>query len=167
MISESTISAIKDMGPAALSLIGVLVGAVIGATTSRTSSKRALLGTERQLAFNRAAKIADYRQQWINDLRDAMAEWRSYPIYPVKDETPSEAENREQAMHKVRTKILLMMNRNDSRYGELNRIMHSVEMAMAYADRGSDDDPFVKLFQDILKTEWETLKTDLAKATTA
>jgi len=121
--------------------------------------------TERQLEFNAAGKIADFRQQWINDLREAMAKWRSFGAYPVEGETPMQREETAQEINRLRVKILLLMNRSDPQYAKLHHLLYSVEYAMAYADKESTDDPFVELFQTILKTEWETLKTDLAKAT--
>jgi hypothetical protein len=142
---------------------GIIVGS-LGVFASFRASDKAMHSTERQLEFNRAAKIADFRQQWISELRETMAKWRSFGIFPAEGETPTEREAIAQEINRLRTKSFLLMNRRDARYTKLHGMMTSVSYAMAYADRGSGDDPFVELFQDILKTEWETLKADLGKA---
>jgi|SRR5580698_4084887 hypothetical protein len=137
-----------------LSAVGGLAVGYLGKRASQNAAAKALHGIERQIAFDHAAKIAEFRQAWINDLREAMATFQSIGI--PKDDPA------EQELRRIRTKIELLMNRRDDKYPELHRLMHDMGNAIANDDSSWFNAPFVELCEDILKTEWEVLKRDLA-----
>jgi hypothetical protein len=112
-----------------------------------------LRGTRLQLQWSARLKIAEFRQQWINDLREAMSSYQSIAIGAEALENPD--------LYRYGTKIELLMNRRDCRYDDLNTAMYAFLRASGREERWSCNAPFVKISQEILKEEWEVLKRDL------
>ena len=56
------------------------------------------------------------------------------------------------------------MNREDPYYQPLQRCMYDFLAAKTIEEKFLCNVPFVEICQDILKTEWEVLKRDLAMA---
>ena len=139
-----------------ISALGVVGSAVLTAYAGDRAAKLALKGVERQIALNYAVKMAEFRQRWINDLRDAMSGFHSVAILP------GSLDKRE--FFRLGTKIELLMNRNDPRYPNLDECMYDFLTAESRAEKWSCNAPFVTICQDILKTEWELLKRELASA---
>jgi hypothetical protein len=139
-----------------ISMAGGIAVGLLGAKASKTNADKTLHGTERQLTLTHAIKIAEFRQAWINDLRDSMAKFHSLGIL--------EGALRNAEFYRLGTKIELLMDRKDPRYDRLNKLMYSFYDATSGAERLLCNAPFVEVSQDILKTEWEKLKADLAKA---
>lgn len=127
-------------------------------SAATAASKRALEGVQQQIEFQRAVKIADFRQAWINDLRESMARFQSFGITPELDH----ALDRE--FYQLGTKIELLMNRNDERYRTLEKLLYDFLQAKTVLEKYSCNAEYIDLCQDILKTEWEVLKGDLARA---
>lgn len=105
-------------------------------------------------------KIANYRQAWINTLRDEMAEFQSYGVLPDSDPT------RERDFYRLGTKIELLMNPGDPDYEELQNYMYNFLLVSdgGVIDKYSKNAEFVELCQKILKREWDRLKLDIEKA---
>jgi hypothetical protein len=64
--------------------------------------------------------------------------------------------------YRLGTKIELLMNRSDPRYQELNQCMYDFLTAHSREEKWSCNAPFVAICQDVLKTEWDVLKRELA-----
>jgi hypothetical protein len=139
-----------------ISALGVIAGAILTAYSGDRAAKLAFRGVERQVALTYAVKMAEFRQGWINDLREAMAGFHSVAIMP------GSLDKRE--FYRLGTKIELLMNRTDPRYGELVQCMYDFLMAESREEKWSCNAPFVTICQDVLKTEWEVLKRELATA---
>jgi hypothetical protein len=119
------------------------------------SGGNATKNAQRQNDLTAKMKLADFRQAWINELRDCFSELQSLGITPSPDPT----EIRE--VHRLATKIRLHMNRNDPNYRNLDKL---IDRLITNADR--DDklqivQEMTQLCQDILKAEWKVLKRDL------
>jgi len=127
-----------------ISALGVIAAAYIS-----------LRGTHLQLQWSAQVKIAEFRQQWINDLRDAMSSYQSIAIGPEALENPD--------LYRFGTKIELLMNRNDRKYEDLSRAMYAFLKAGDRPGRFECNKPFVTISQDILKDEWEVLKQELKR----
>jgi hypothetical protein len=112
-----------------------------------------LRGTRLQLQWSARLKVAEFRQQWINDLRDAMSSYQSIAIGPDALDNPD--------LYRHGTRIELLMNRRDARYDELSRAMYAFLGASDRVERWSCNAPFVRVSQEIPKDEWEVLKRDL------
>jgi hypothetical protein len=146
-------------------VVGALsAGAVVfsGWRTSRAATRGsgiALEGVQRQIELQRAVKVAEFRQDWINDLRESMAKFQSMGVTPNLDHAL------EPEFYRLGTKIELLMNREDQRYAALQGLLYQFLEAKSTAEKYACNVPYIELCQDILKTEWDVLKRDLAAAT--
>lgn len=130
---------------------------MVAAASSWYSTRRALKTERTKMAFEGNLKIAEFRQGWINSLRDEMAEFQSHGILPGHDPT------KEREFYKLGTKIELLMNPNDPDYQELQSQMYSFLSAANgdAIDKFSNNAAYISLCQRILKREWDRLKSDI------
>ncbi len=142
---------------ACLALVGALFGGLVawrnGWLTTRTTQQ---------------IKHADYRQAWIDKLREEMARFRRLA-----------AENDgtvicDAVVKESMSTIVLRMDKDDPDYGELTRLM-GVVADRSFASRNKEDEKakeardaandaiadFLLVSQRILKREWEVTKRDL------
>ncbi|MBR6123890.1 hypothetical protein IKQ19_09915 [Candidatus Saccharibacteria bacterium] len=133
-----------------ISGIGAIVAAII---TSMCMLKNA----NKKRSFESVLKIAEFRQQWINDLRNSMAEFQSYGALPGNNPT------RIRDFYLLGTKIELLMNPDDEDYGALHETLEAFYDAETKTEneKFSVDEKYVKVCQRILKREWERLKKDV------
>lgn len=136
----------------AISALGMILSAVL---TSRASDRAARLthqAIEHQTKLNSKAKIAEFRQAWINSLRDEMARFTGLAAGGGVQDA--------RELYATAAKILLLMNRRDKRYPELIDCIRNLDLGAAGKDR-FDAGYFREICQSILKDEWEVLKKDL------
>lgn len=112
----------------------------------------------KQLKSAHALKVAEMRQAWINNLREAMASFQSYGVTPDLDHTG----HREFYEHG--TKIELLLNPMDPDYEELQGCLYSFFNTNTLAEKFSANPQYVSVCQRILKREWEVLKREIAAA---
>lgn len=142
-----------------VSIIIPLISAGVAALSAVYSTKRALKHQRERLNFQAKMKVNEFRQDWINDLRDVMSEFQSYGVLP--NTNPSQ----EKEFYRLGTKIELLMNPKDPDYNELQQHLY----AFLHASDGETIDKYginaeyVDICQGILKREWERLKRDLAQ----
>ncbi len=84
-----------------------------------------------------------------------MSKFHSYGVSPHLDQT------KEREFYELGTKIELMMNRKDLRYGKLADLMHRFLSAENKFEKYGVNTEYVETCQDILKQEWEVLKKEL------
>jgi hypothetical protein len=143
-----------------VSTLGAFLGSWFSSKATLKSSANALHGIDRQIRLQSAAKLAEFRQAWINGLREAMAKYQAHgAISNMNDENMRE-------LFKFHAEISLMMNRNDINYLRLQSAMDCFLHAPDSAKRFLCRDEFLLVCQDILKTEWDVLKEQLEAATT-
>jgi hypothetical protein len=136
-----------------------LVSAAAAAASSRYSTNRALRTEHKKIKLEGALKIANFRQDWINTLRDSMAEYQSYGILPGSDPT------KEREFYRLGTKIELLMNPGDPDYPALQKLMY----AFLYSAEGDvtekygNNAEYVSICQKILKREWDRLRQDIER----
>ena len=135
--------------------------AVVAAAASWYSTRRALRSEHKRRRLEGTLKIADYRQAWIDKLRDAMAEFQSYGVLPGGD--PS----KEREFYQLGTKIELLMNPKDDDFEALQAQLYSFLNAANddTVSKYSNNAKFVELCQKILKREWDRLNKDIKDAT--
>lgn len=138
--------------------VGVpLFSVIVAAAASWYSTRKALKTEKLKMNFEGSLKIAEFRQAWINSLRDEMAEFQSYGVHPNTDPTE------ERIFYKLGTKIELLMNPDDPDYPALQQQMYRfLQVADGDTiDKYSQNAEFVELCQKILKREWDRLKSDV------
>ena len=131
-------------------LIGTILGAYMGNRNSREIN-----------TINSELEIAKFREQWIQCLRDTLAEFQSYAMLP--DSTP----HLERKFYELGTKIELLLNPNDPAgkkdYQDLQKTMY----AMLASSSGNTNQKyrnnphFIDVSQRILEREWDRVKKEL------
>ncbi len=140
-----------------ISVIMPLLSLALSFASAWYATKKALKTEHQKMSFTGVMKIADFRQDWINTLRDAMAEFQSYGILPNSNPT------KERDFYRLGIKIELLMNPNDPSYPKLQEYICNF-MNVSHGkpeDKYSPNAPFVNLCQTILKREWDRLKSDI------
>ena len=146
MSEEFTIAIVAGLA----AVIGSVVGAVIAGLVSSNQERE-------NRTISAELEIAKFRESWINNLRDTLSEFQSYAMLP------NSKPHLEQKFYELGTKIELLSNRDEEPFKRLNKIMYK----MLDASEGdinvkySTNAEFVKVCQDILKIEWDRIKTDL------
>lgn len=112
----------------------------------------------KQLKSAHALKVAEMRQAWINNLRDAMSKFQSYGV------TPDLNHSAEREFYEYGTRIELLMNPKDPDYPELQSCLYKFLSATETIEKFSANPRFVEVCQRILKREWETLKREISDA---
>lgn len=103
-------------------------------------------------------KHADFRQKWIDSLREDMAHFTGVATEVVSEEA------KEGKMRQLMSAIVLRMNKHDPEYHELIRQM--VVIANASAEKSLSKKPeilseFLLVSQRVLKREWEVTKIEM------
>ena len=112
----------------------------------------------RQLRSAHALKIAEMRQAWFNDLREAMAKFQSFGV------TPNLNHSLDRKFYEHGTRIELFMNPNDPDYQELSACLYRFLSADNQLEKFGANPQYVEVCQRILKREWETLKREVVAA---
>lgn len=112
----------------------------------------------KQIRSAHALKVAEMRQAWINNLRDAMSVFQSYGV------TPDLGHEKVREFYEYGTRIELMMNPDDPDYRELQDAMYGFLGAETIHEKYSANPRYVALCQKILKREWEFLKWEIRSA---
>ncbi|MGC2106427.1 MAG: hypothetical protein WA647_15130 [Candidatus Acidiferrum sp.] len=118
------------------------------------SGRNAAVNARRQNELAARMKLADFRQAWINELRNCFSDFQS------RGTMREPMEVRE--MQRIAFKIRLLMNKKDANYGSLDSLIRGLlgntdqQAAMKIVEE------MIPLCQAILKEEWEVLKRDLS-----
>lgn len=142
------------MGPDFSAIIAAII---TGVAASFITSFFARNNESKRRNLDGILKISEFRQQWINELRNTMAEFQSYGVCP--DRNPS----KDREFYNLGTKIELLMNPSDPDYSALEKVLYSFLKSADgnRLDKYRNNPEYVKICQRILKREWERLKFDL------
>jgi hypothetical protein len=129
-------------------VLTVLAAAVVSLFTTWANNK----AQNRQRELMHQLKLADFRQAWINDMREDFA------LYTARTWSADLNEGLEAKKERIVTnaRILMRMNPNDPDYEEMRTSLLN-PVAMPQADRKA----LFEVAQRILKREWDRLKKDL------
>jgi hypothetical protein len=142
-------------------ILTAFVAAVVSWLTNRSNIK----AQERARALQRATKIAEFREAWMNELREDFARLSSIHVAAMRKDANVKVEE----LIEVGTRILIRMNREDPDFPAVERLM---ARALDYFGRSSDelkeldekyasDERLVRIAQRILKREWDRVKLEL------
>jgi hypothetical protein len=153
----------------AAAIVAALVG-LFGHWVARSNARlQAELGRELTYASNEQAernsrlqtqlaanlKLAEFRQAWINNLRDDMAKFQSFGITPGLDQA------KEQEFYRLGTRIELFMNPDDEDFCRLQDALYDFLNAETLGEKYGANPEFVQICQRILKREWDVLKEEI------
>jgi hypothetical protein len=137
-----------------------LLSSILAAVSALYSVKRTLRDARVERNLQRALRLSDFRQKWIDDLRVDLAEFES--LVCLWNGVDDKDLARQVLM--LQAKIRMRFSRNDPSFNVLFTSMHS---SIKEARRGSlspDASPVAVIGQQILMSEWERLKADLSKS---
>lgn len=139
----------------------VPVGTVIGALIALGGVGVTLWGSRRnakeQNGLASRMKLADFRERWINNLRDATSELVSVLLSIQNISQPATM----QRAFELAAKTKLLMNKTDVHYLELISLLKAIINNDNAASRFKLAADLGNVVQDILKAEWGVLKRDL------
>lgn len=147
--------------------IWIAIGAVIAALIVMYSGYL-------NLKISRSHAVSDYRQEWINSVREKFSEFLNEAdrilsdlSYKHVEETfeeqyPNESQSLKHKLYTVR----LFLNKNENEHTELiekatqlkNHMLYTPLDKIDYDSIRQDNEALVGLFQDILKDEWNRVK---------
>ena len=110
---------------------------------------------ERELS--RKLKLAEFRQSWINGLREEIAILTSLTVNPV-----GRSREEDNQINLSKAKIIMRLNTNESKARELISAMEAAMQHSKQEDLGQYQTALVSAGQDLLKHEWDRLKDELA-----
>lgn len=105
-------------------------------------------------------KLAEFRQTWINDLRNNIAEYVSHVGFTRDLQQNVDSEK----VGNIAARVELLMNAQDPNLKPLRKAMATLYNASISKDESSSEAmaELTHVGQEILKTEWDRLKKDLA-----
>ena len=134
-------------------LVGVpLLTACVTAFVSYKATQANIKAQDKLREHNNQLKLAEFRQSWINDMREDFA---LYTARTWNNELNSGKEAQKELLM-AQARILMRMNPEDPDYDALLQSLIS-----PVADAENDRAALYELGQSILKREWERLKFDL------
>jgi hypothetical protein len=140
--------------------VPLAVGAFFAFLTAWVAGRNASKNAERQNDLAAKMKLADFRQGWINQLRDSLAEFESLAV--SWDYDPPEKNTQ---LHRLAVKIRLSMNPKDNNYEKLSTMLDALMKDADPQASAATAEELTRISQDVLKKEWEVLKRDLRYTT--
>jgi hypothetical protein len=120
------------------------------------------ISSERQALLAASLKLADFRQAWINSLRDSLVELQAACIVPLSHiKANTDYDGKPDEALRIVAKIELLLNRKDDYYGGLVEAILRFQEALTNEQKRQRRGELVNYCQDILKTEWDRLKAEV------
>jgi len=126
----------------------------VTARVSKSNANVADISQEKQRKLAHQLKLAEFRQAWIDNLREDFA---IYSALTWDAETNAGLESKKERI-KVQTRILLRLNPRDKDY---DLVVQSLRNPVA--DKSKGRQAIYEIAQPLLKREWDRLKADLAE----
>jgi transcriptional regulator of heat shock response len=145
---------------AAVGLIGTLVawlGHRVLRSNAELSARISSDNARRTTLLEASKQLAENRQEWINQLRNDMAEYFALTL----EDDPKKKDS--QLIYKVGMRIELRMNPADRDYEILRTAMHGCMETVDIEVITEEREKYIRVCQKILKREWEVLKKELGE----
>ncbi|WP_420585383.1 hypothetical protein [Ruegeria sp.] len=157
-----------DHSPLVTFVIVPIISAFVAFFSSKYSTRIALRAAVQQRKHEATGLLSQFRQDWINDLRNEIAEHQSICLGTAmvfKDQEPSgisDAKVPAEKMYRLTelaNRILLRLNPADPDYQALSTAL-AVQRKNIH-EQGQPNLQTLSIAQRILKREWDRLKEDL------
>lgn len=100
-------------------------------------------------------KLAEFRQIWINELRNDMSKFHSAASFAkFRDDLVEE-------LLEIEARILLRLNPSDKQFNGLSISMYNLRTNRDKKKISECSNSYLSICQSILKIEWDVLKTEL------
>jgi hypothetical protein len=138
-------------------LLTTLVAGIISWLTNRAN----LAAQTRSRELQRMIKLADFRQEWINSLRNEIAEHQALCLasMPALNQGTSISQDRTYRLAELSNKILLRVGSSDPEYKKLSKALAIDQLRISQNEIPAQDTNHIS--KSILEREWERLKQDL------
>jgi len=152
------------LGSLIVAILVPIISGLVAIFIANYTVKKTIASENKRQNLSRQQTISEFRQAWINSLRDALAEFLSYGM------SFSEDPNTARKMHELGIKIELLMNPADEDYRELQLYLKDIlgpsGQAMLTSKSPVAQIPdfksrLISLCQKILKREWDKLKAEM------
>ncbi len=138
------------------SLVIPFFSGVIAYLSALYSARRALRENQASRALQKQLKLADFRVEWINELRGELVRLQA----AIQLHRSKSSPETEQEIVKMATAVILRMNPEDEDYDTLSlEIRKGLEYSIKKGDQGTYE--ITQVARKILKREWDRLKYDL------
>jgi hypothetical protein len=127
----------------------------LGKEVALISTEKALKTAQLETRLAANLRLAEFRQAWINSLRDDMAKFQSFGVTPELEQV------NEQEFYRLGTRIELFMNPNDEDFPVLQDALYAFLHAETLGEKYGANPQFVSICQRILKREWDVLKAEV------
>jgi len=137
----------------------LLIGIAVSILFSFLSVVLSLLANRSAAKAVHASQVAQFRQEWINRLRDDLAQFHAIGV------TPEHEPHLDMEFYRIGTRIELMINPDDEDYQIMQDLLYGylTTSEAGIAEKYSNNPEFIEVSQRILKREWERLKQDIRK----
>ena len=146
----------------------VAIAAFLAAFAAMYGTWKSTQSSRRNERLTMELKILEFRHEWISKLRTEMTMFHSglMAVTAVKGKGFSVQDHKKHAAHGKT--IQLLMNPDDEDYDNLVTLMTEMTQAMYDETKSREEitnsfSRFTDLCQDVLKREWERLKSDKEK----
>jgi replicative superfamily II helicase len=138
------------------SLIIPLSSGVIAYFSALLSARRALKENKATRSLQKQLKLADFRVEWINELRSDLVRLQA----AIRLHRANRSPETEREIVQMTTAVILRMNPDDKDYDALSL---EIRKGLEYSVKKGDEDSYeiAEVARSILKREWERLKSDL------
>ena len=128
----------------------------LGRETARLSNQQSRDTARLSARLTANIKLAEMRQNWINNLRDEMTSFQALCASIDIVGPPDHA-----AIYKSGTRIELHMNPDDRDYAALKEAMYEFVNYLDDSKKREVNDIYISVCQRILKREWDALREEI------
>ncbi len=150
-IDWGSLSAFAVVFAALVAGIFAILSAWLARQSAKLSAEIARENAKLQAKLTANVKLAEFRQNWIDCLREDMAKFQSFGVTPELDH------NSVQEFYELGTRIELRINPKDKNFPALQEAMYGFLGAKTIEEKFIANPDYVNICQEILKTEWDVL----------
>lgn len=138
------------------SLIVPSLSGLVAYWSAHYSARRALRENQASRALQKQLKLADFRVEWINELREEFVRLQS----AIQLHRAKRSEVTEREIVQMAAAVTLRMNPEDKDYDAL---VLEIRKGLEYSIERGEEGPYqiAETGRKILKREWDRLKADL------
>lgn len=138
-----------------------LLTTVVAGMVAWLTNKANLAAQSKSRELQRMIKLAEFRQEWINSLRNEIAEHQALCLasMPALNQGTVMSQDRSYRLAELSNKILLRVGSSDPEYEKLSAALAVDRLRISQNEIPAQDSN--QISKSILEREWERLKQDL------
>ena len=157
-ISLASLSAFAVVFAALVAGIFTYITALLNSRSAKLAAQISSENAKLQARLAANVKLAEFRQNWINALREDMSKFLALEaMYKVRKVNEKALED----SFDIAAKIKLRINSTDKNYEELCICMEGLASSKDFANLNGISIKYVRVCQDILRAEWVVLRDEV------